>query len=307
MSGGGSSAGGGGGIGYMTRQGVVASSCNCICTPQSPGQQGPDAMNVNYPPTAGGGGGTKWQTGTSCECIPIVGVCCMTGNWRGGHGGWGGNDNNEGLGECFFFGSQTVSSYYGCHSCTRFTPSTPPKTYQWHDIHSMCGSGSSGKSISFDAGSHWCGTIQWATKIAYGSSPENAGEGAGTGGVTYVYCAPQYFSNSSATMVNWTLLCCLGTSGKVCCSDRLQQSLFPNVISCAGTLGGSGGVGICTMTSKAGKGGGAGVNRCYILCICYGGAFDLCNGSGAALAYPPSELDWRVSNAGTGMAIIYWK
>jgi hypothetical protein len=170
----------------------------------------------------------------------------------------------------------------------------------------MCGSGSSGKSISFDA-QYWCGTIQWATKIAYGSTPENAGEGAGTGGVTYVYCNSTYFYNSSSTMVNWTLLCCLGTAGKVCCSDRLQQSLFPNVITCAGTLGGSGGVGICNLTSKAGKGGGAGVNRCYILCICYGGTFDLCNGSGAALAYPPSDLDWRVSNAGTGMAIIYWK
>jgi hypothetical protein len=25
------------------------------------------------------------------------------------------------------------------------------------------------------------------------------------------------------------------------------------------------------------------------------------------LAFPPCDLDWRVSTAGTGMAIIYWK
>ena len=307
MTGGGSSAGGGGGIGYITRQCHSASSCNCICTPASPQQYGPDGMNVNYPSTAGGGGGSKWQTSTNCETISIVGECCMNGNWRGGHGGWGGADNNEGLGECFFFGSQTISSYYGCHSCSRFTPSSDPKYYPWHDIHSMCGSGSSGKSIAFDAATSWCGTIQWATKMSYGTNPSNAGEGAGTGGVTYMYCNPTYFYTNNPTMVNWTLLCCLGTAGKVCCSDRLQQSLFPNVISCAGTLGGSGGVGICQMTSKAGKGGGAGVNRCYILCVCWGGTYDLCNGSGAALAYPPCDLDWRISNAGTGMAIIYWK
>lgn len=308
MSGGGSSAGGGGGIGYICRQGVVSSECNCICVPQSPTQTGPDASCVNYPSIAGGGGGTKYQLSTNCECINIVGACCMTGNWRGGHGGWGGADNNEGLGECYWWGAQTISSYYGCHPCTRYTPSTDPKYYPWHDIHSMCGSGSSGKSISFDGGSHWCGTIQWATKIAYGTNPANAGEGAGTGGTTYVYCNPTYFYGGSPTMVNWPLVCCLGTSGKVCCSDRLQQSLFPTVISCAGTLGGSGGTGICLMTSKAGKGGGAGVNRCYILCVCWGGTYNTCNGDGVTqLAYPPCDLDWRISNAGTGMAIIYWK
>ena len=306
MSGGGSSAGGGGGIGYICRQGVISSECNCICTPQSPTQNGPDAINVNWPAIAGGGGGTKFQLSTNCECINIVGGCCMNGNWRGGHGGWGGNDNNEGLGECYWWAPQTVSSYYGCHACSRYTPSSDPKYYPWHDIHSMCGSGSSGKSIGFDAGSHWCGPIQWATKISYGTNPANAGEGAGTGGTTYPYCNPVYFGMNNM-LVNWLLVCCLGTSGRVCCSDRLQQSLFPGVMSCAGTLGGSGGTGICLQTSKAGKGGGAGVNRCYILCVCYGGSYDLCNGSGAALAYPPCDLDWRLSNAGTGMAIIYWK
>ena len=107
--------------------------------------------------------------------------------------------------------------------------------------------------------------------------------------------------------MNWTLLCCLGTSGKICCADRLQTHLFPYVVACAGTLGGAGGFGVCHGAQKAGKGGGSGVNRSYILCVCWGGSFNLCNGVGAALAFPPCDLDWRVSTAGTGMAIIYWK
>ena len=63
------------------------------------------------------------------------------------------------------------------------------------------------------------------------------------------------------------------------------------------------------MTQKAGKGGGAGVSRSAILCICHGGNYDYCNGNSGnpLLAFPPVELDWRVSNAGTGMALIYWK
>jgi hypothetical protein len=87
----------------------------------------------------------------------------------------------------------------------------------------------------------------------------------------------------------------------------MHQQLFPYILSCAGTLGGSGGVGICHMASTAGKGGGAGVNRSYILCICWGGSFNNCNGGGTPLAFPPCDLDWRVSTAGTGMAILYWK
>jgi hypothetical protein len=88
----------------------------------------------------------------------------------------------------------------------------------------------------------------------------------------------------------------------------MMDALFPFIISCAGTLGGAGGVGICHLSSKAGKGGGSGINRSYILCICYGGAFDCCNqASGTLLAFPPCILDYLASPAGTGMAILYWK
>jgi hypothetical protein len=49
------------------------------------------------------------------------------------------------------------------------------------------------------------------------------------------------------------------------------------------------------------------VFKCYILCICHGGSFNNCNGTGPALAFPPCILDNIVSNAGSGVAIIYWK
>jgi hypothetical protein len=89
----------------------------------------------------------------------------------------------------------------------------------------------------------------------------------------------------------------------------MQEALFPYVIACAGTLGGAGGVGICHLGAKAGKGGGSGVYRSYLLCVCYGGNFDRCNNSGAnpLLAFPPCILDWLASPAGTGMALLYWK
>jgi hypothetical protein len=108
-------------------------------------------------------------------------------------------------------------------------------------------------------------------------------------------------------MFNFTLICCLGTSGRVCCADKMMQAIAPYIFACSGTLGGSGGFAYCNGAQKAGKGGGSGVYRSYLLCVCYGGSYDLCNGSGPALAFPPSELDWRLSPAGTGMALIYWK
>ena len=87
------------------------------------------------------------------------------------------------------------------------------------------------------------------------------------------------------------------------------EQLFPMFITCAGTLGGSGGVSWGGYTSKAGKGGGGGQAKCHLLCVCHGGNFDRCNNSGAnpLLAFPPCLLDQMVSNAGTGMAIIYYR
>jgi hypothetical protein len=89
--------------------------------------------------------------------------------------------------------------------------------------------------------------------------------------------------------------------------ESIARDLVPGFISKAGTLGGSGGIGVLGFASKAGFGGGAGHYKRFVSCVCWGGNFDLCNGSGAALAFPPCILDNIVNNAGSGMAIIYWK
>jgi hypothetical protein len=162
----------------------------------------------------------------------------------------------------------------------------------------------------------YCG---WATANPYNKRPARiSGEGAGTGGVVFrccdlcsfgMQCCVVNSATNACGTINWELVCCLGTSGKFDCAVRMEQSLFPFIISCAGTLGGAGGVGVCHLGSKAGKGGGQGIYRSYIFCICYGGNFDRCNGSGAAplLAFPPCILDWMASPAGTGMALLYWR
>jgi hypothetical protein len=118
----------------------------------------------------------------------------------------------------------------------------------------------------------------------------NAGGGAGNG-----------------PLVNWPIICQLGICGWCDQSWLMQDALYPFFVTCAGTLGGSGGVGICGYMSKAGAGGGGGQAKCGIICVCYGGSYDLCNGSGPALAFPPSLLDMQMSNAGVGLAIIYWR
>jgi hypothetical protein len=305
----GATAGGGGGVGYTFRQDVRSGPCSCMCgSANQGGQGGPHQRNACFPNSAGGGGGTKWQICTCCECQNMYNTNCTCGFWIEGHGGWGGYDNHSGVGGCIDW--DCIGFYCGNYaSCTMYTPpSKDPIVHSWHDIHSMCGSGSAGRSHHRD-NDYWCGSILWATREDQTTRPANAGEGAGTGGVVFVCCATQFHYNNNSLYVNWPFVCCLGLTGKVCCSDRFAQSLFPNIISCAGTLGGSGGVGICTMMSKAGKGGGGGVFRNYILCVCYGNStFNTCNGDGVtALAYPACELDWRISNAGTGMAIIYWK
>jgi hypothetical protein len=87
----------------------------------------------------------------------------------------------------------------------------------------------------------------------------------------------------------------------------MKDKLFSGSVTCSGTLGGSGAVNVCGFNSKAGLGGGGGTAKCHIVCVCYGGTFDCCNGSLPALAFPPCILDNLVSNAGSGLAIVYYK
>ena len=108
-------------------------------------------------------------------------------------------------------------------------------------------------------------------------------------------------------MVNWLKICQLGLCGDCDQAWLMQDGLFPQFVTCAGTLGGSGGVGYCGYTSRAGKGGGGGQSKSQFLCVCHGGSFNNCNGGGTPLAFPPCILDQLLSNAGTGMAIIYYR
>ena len=305
------SAGGGGGIGYIDRKCAISHSCNCICMKQGYNGQlyGSKLRDACRMPAAGGGGGTAYQCCDNCVNHHLQG-CCMHGRWRNGPGGWGGEHNNEGRGREMFWGTSMAPNSHGDSYYTDIEPGPAPKKYHWHDIHEMCGSGSSGRSMMFRCRQQdgW-----WAGHHIDGN-PDNAGEGAGTGGVVYNCCnLHSVYGNcclagaDACGTLNWNLICCLGTTNKICCADKMMETLHPYVLACAGTLGGAGGTGICHMTQKAGKGGGAGVSRSAILCICHGGSYDNCNGSGPALAFPPAELDWRVSNAGTGMALIYWK
>jgi hypothetical protein len=174
----------------------------------------------------------------------------------------------------------------------------------------MQGSGTSGRSMM-----GVCWPNQDFMNSTFDCMPDKiAGEGAGTGGMTYHCCALTFHypdccvgGVDACGSINWPLICCLGVTGRICCADKMEQALYPYIVSCAGTLGGSGGTGVCHLASRAGKGGGAGVNRSYILCICWGGSFNNCNGGGTPLAFPPCDLDWRASTAGTGMALLYWK
>ena len=310
----GATAGGGGGIGYITRCPMLGSNCSCMCVFQqgyNGGGPGFPCRKGAYPSSAGGGGGTKYQCATFYDNKGLIGIC-TNGYWTSGPGGWGGKDNDEGREQVYIFqcGSQPNNHLMGeFHDI----PAGPgPRPYPWHDIHEMAGSGSTGKNHHDQGYKGSCNFVTY--NDADPMSQQNAGEGAGTGGYAQYCCAltslgmdcTRHGADACGT-VNWTLLCCLGTSGRICCADKMADVLFPYIVSCAGTLGGSGGNTVCHLASKAGKGGGAGIPRSYILCVCWGGTYDLCNGSGPALAFPPCALDWRVSTAGTGMAVIYWK
>lgn len=307
----GASAGGGGGIGYINRQEGRNWYCSCICHTSGYNGHlyGVLQRNAYYGGYSGGGGGTKFVCQTHCECSTWQGWC-QQGRWKNGEGGWGGCCNNEGRPQDFWWGFSSAPNFHNVSWNSEVEAGPSPKKYDWHDIHDMKGSGSSGKSMMTYCRAN---SSSWISQIVDGYH-ENAGEGAGTGGIQYICCAITTTfgecclngANACGTL-NWPLICCLGTMSKICCADHLMDQIQPYVFACAGTLGGAGGTGICHWTQKAGKGGGAGVSRSAILCICHGGSYDNCNGGATPLAFPPEELDWRVSNAGTGMAIIYWK
>ena len=190
--------------------------------------------------------------------------------------------------------------------CSYLGPAREP----WWDIADIKGSGSPG-TVANRANANACVGFFWGVR------PRNAGEGAGTGAIVTTCCNPNMMGNmigstdiggSGGPLINWCKLCSLGTSGQCDQAWLMQDALFPFFITCAGTLGGSGGVNWCGYTSKAGKGGGGGQSKCHLLCVCWGGAYDCCNQVAATpLAFPPCLLDQLVSNAGTGMAIIYYR
>jgi hypothetical protein len=303
-------AGGGGGIGYINRDWQGNWNCACVCVKNQCGIGYPFRRSC-FPASAGGGGGTKFQCTTCFEFWSSDGYC-EYGTWRMGEGGWGGRNNDEGRSEWLHW---WCSNNQACMGRSNYFDQGPsPRRYPWHDIHEMAGSGSPGQGFHFvcyqsDEGNMW--------NVGHRYHPYNcvnAGEGAGTGGVVYNCCEMSSMGMSCCvggadafTGINMQLVCCLGTTNRVCCADKMLDQLFPYVTHCAGTLGGSGGVGTCNLASRAGKGGGAGIPRNYLLCVCWGGSFNLCNGSGPALAFPPCDLDWRASMAGTGMAIVYWR
>ena len=257
----GPTAGGGGGIGYINRCAIRDPICACICVKGNCNYNGPTVPRSSYPAHAGGGGGSKWQCVEYCVCQNYEG-CCESGRYRSGPGGWGGKMNNEGREDHWIWGYQHHSPWGSTihpRSCIT-EPGLSPKFYPWHDIHDMAGSGSAGRNISV-ANNDW-GYCGWATAHPYNHRPSRiAGEGAGTGGVVFTCCdlcsyGMQCCVAGSATnacgSINWELVCCLGTTNKVCCAERMMDALFPFIISCAGTLGGAGGVGICHLSSKAG-------------------------------------------------------
>jgi len=305
-------AGGGGGIGYIARDWQGSQNCTCVCVKSQCGIGYPFRKTC-HPIASGGGGGTKFQCQSCFEFWANDGFCAA-GTWRMGEGGWGGQNNDEGRSGWLHWWCSNNSACMGRSTWLQQGPS--PKRYPWHDIHEMSGSGSPGQGFhavcyQSDEGNLWNQGHRQAPLDCV-----NAGEGAGTGGVVFNCCAVTSMGMSCCVQgalacigINMTLVCCLGTSGRICCADKMLDQLFPYVVHCAGTLGGSGGVGTCNLASRAGKGGGAGIPRNYLLCVCWGGNFDFCNNNPAnpLLAFPPCDLDWRASMAGTGMAIIYWK
>jgi hypothetical protein len=189
-----------------------------------------------------------------------------------------------------------------------------PDNIAWWDICDISGAGSPGSVHQFTCISCCFG----AKHPAVFGRPANSGEGAGTGGIAYHCCNPTTYGDIwsgtisyPSDLVNWNALCCLGALPDPFRCDAayaMKDKLIGSFITCAGTLGGSGGVSVCSYNSKAGFGGGGGMAKCHIVCVCWGGAYNCCNANTSTLlAFPPCILDNLISNAGSGMAIVYYK
>lgn len=306
-------AGGGAGLGSTGDNGERVwhySCCSCICTAYCTGWQ----FATDYPTSADGGGGTQNVRHSGCRSWNAD---CMGGVWKAGPGGSGGPERTSVQGFEVEWGYHSICAYpYGGGYCIPEVqekhPGCAPCRVAWWDISDICGSGSPGSMGELTGAGAACGMC---LGNIFGQRPDHSGEGAGTGGIMSYYCAPQYFGNMIAMhngacgpQLNWLKICQLGLCGHTDQAWLMKDALFPMFITCAGTLGGSGGVGWSGYTSKAGFGGGGGQARCHLLCVCWGGAFDCCNQVAATpLAFPPCLLDQLTSNAGTGMAIIYYR
>ena len=320
----GGTAGGGGGVGGGHPGSSPApvwqfTCCNCVC----PGFDGNVGGGCQYwqicnPTGAGGGGGS--HTPQPMQCRSWEGTCQMV-TWQGGCGGLGGNNTQAAEAMPAKYNLYQRCRYndsYGV-SCPHWKIDFNPKRfdpcyYPWWDICNISGAGAPGHVN--ETNYFWC---CMPTQLSgFWGRPANSGEGAGTGGTMFRCCnidqagdAYPVNDGSPANSVNWILLCCLGALADPFRCDsayNLKDKLFSGFISCAGTLGGSGGTGMCNYTSKAGFGGGGGHAKCHFVCVCWGGSFNCCNGAAnTPLAFPPCILDNLLSNAGSGMAIVYYK
>ena len=311
-----SSTGGGAGIGDTVCLNIWHyPCCDCICTVWFCCES--TKPRYSYPTSNQGGGGSAPRCNHACRSTMQQ---CIRGYWKTGDGGPGGpSDNSSTYGWEFEWGWQGNCVYpFGIRcggevSQPRCSTMAPVRMCvlnceQW-DIQNICGSGSPGQGLlaCMDC---------WPYNYYVSNRPRNAGEGAGTGGWSTYRCGVDglydtglgALSESGIGMMNWCKICQLGVCNQTEQAWLMPDGLFPQFVTCAGTLGGSGGVGYCGYTSKAGKGGGGGQSKSQILCICHGGTFNTCNGDGTTqLAFPPCLLDQLTSNAGTGMAIIYYR
>ena len=309
-------AGGGAGIGsgVCRMSAWHYSCCNCIC-PQGCNNGDGEYPRYNYPSSAEGGGGSK--AGAVIERCRSWDADCTGGRWRAGNGGPGGPEGGASHGWMLEWGYDQYCAFpYGTSFMPyqrEFNQNTPtPCRVDWWDITNICGNGAPATISGYYEGNcNQC--LGWGR----GPRPMNSGEGAGTGGIAHWCCNINIFGNgftatdmqgNGGPLINWPKICSLGTTCQCDQAWLMQDALFPYFITCAGTLGGSGGTGYCGATQKAGKGGGGGQSKCQPICICYGGAYDCCSqAANTPLAFPPCILDMMIGNAGTGMAIIYYR